>query len=119
MEPTFTKTNRSITMMRCLGSGCNVFSVTGGNLLYGICKVVSAGDRRVGRAGRIDRNSENDTDAPEQGNPSAWAIIGRPSGAGVLWLSTDSQNGNSRRLIHFRALLCSFRPDNLDYHLAP
>jgi len=68
MEPTFTKTNRSITMMRCLGSGCNVFSVTGGNLLYGICKVVSAGDRRVGRTGRIDRNSENDTDAPEQGN---------------------------------------------------
>ena len=24
---------------------------------------------------------------------SSWAIIGRPSGAGVLWLSTDSQKG--------------------------
>jgi hypothetical protein len=35
MEPTFTKTNRSLTMMRCLGARCNVFFVTGGNVYYG------------------------------------------------------------------------------------
>src|SRR5579863_3077977 len=34
MEPTFTKTNRSIVMMRCLGSGCNVFFVSGSNVVF-------------------------------------------------------------------------------------
>jgi hypothetical protein len=35
MEPTFTKTNRSPIMMRCLGSGCNVFLVSGSNVVSG------------------------------------------------------------------------------------
>jgi hypothetical protein len=35
MEPTFTKTNRSLIMMRCLWLGCNVFFATGGNVYSG------------------------------------------------------------------------------------
>jgi hypothetical protein len=43
MEPTFTKTNRSIVMMRCLWLGCNVFFVTGGNVIFQTLDLAVAG----------------------------------------------------------------------------
>jgi hypothetical protein len=73
MEPTFTKTNRSIVMMRCLWLGCNVFFVTGGNVIFQTLDLAVAGrfwrHPRVGRIGRIDRDGENDMDDAGAGNP--------------------------------------------------
>jgi hypothetical protein len=49
MEPTFTKTNRSLIMMRCLGSGCYVFLVSGSNVVFQTLDLAVVGRFSEGR----------------------------------------------------------------------